>query len=108
MARNGFQSCIDNCHACAASCDVCAASSLDEREAKKLILCIRLDMDCAQVCRLAASYLSRGSHFAQMACKVCAEICEACAKECARHDLEPCRRCARSCLACADGCREMA
>jgi hypothetical protein len=34
-------------------------------------------------------------------------VCEACAEECARHDMEHCRACADACRRCADECRRM-
>lgn len=70
--------------------------------------CIELDMDCAQICRLAAGYMARGSRFAEALCGLCAEICQACAQECAKHSMEHCQRCAAACRACAQECGRMA
>jgi hypothetical protein len=70
--------------------------------------CIRLDRDCADACRVAATLMSRGSQFAQQLCALCAAICDACAKECERHEAEHCRRCASACRRCAEECRRMA
>src|SRR6266540_954689 len=97
MHHEQFHACID----CAVACDVCAAACLQERDMAKLARCIALDIDCAQICRLAAGFMSRGSESAVDACELCAQICEACADECARHDSEHCRECARSCGTCA-------
>ncbi len=83
MAHEQFQSCIDECYSCAAACDHCAASCLFEQDVQKMAKCIRLDLDCAQMCRLAASYMGRGSEFASPVCNACAEICDACGEECA-------------------------
>ncbi|HNP21719.1 MAG TPA: four-helix bundle copper-binding protein [Panacibacter sp.] len=41
------------------------------------------------------------------ACRLCADICEACANECAKHDTDHCRECATVCLSCAKMCRQM-
>ena len=69
--------------------------------------CIQLDMDCAQICRLAAAYMSRGSELSATICEVCAEVCDACAEECEKHDMEHCRQCAQACRRSAEECRRM-
>jgi len=50
-----------------------------------MVECIRLDIDCAAICRLAASYMSRDSAYAVDLCRLCAGVCQACGEECARH-----------------------
>jgi hypothetical protein len=70
--------------------------------------CIRLDIDYAAICRLAAGYMARGSDFALEVCGVCADLCEACGAECEKHDHEHCRACAQACRRCADECRRLA
>jgi len=47
--------------------------------------CIELDRDGADICSLAAQFMSRGSKFAGKICALCAEICQACGDECAKH-----------------------
>jgi hypothetical protein len=47
--------------------------------------CIRHDMDCAAICRMAAAYMARDSRYAGDLCNPCADVCEACGAECARH-----------------------
>lgn len=108
MAHEQYQSCIDECYACATASDHCAVSCLAEQDVKMMARCIQLDMDCAAICRLAASYMARGSEFAASICNACAEICDACAEECARHEHEHCRQCAEACRRCAAECRRMA
>lgn len=46
---------------------------------------IQLDRDCADLCRLAASLMARGSEFVTQACKLCSEVCQASADECSKH-----------------------
>ena len=55
MSHEKCQSCIDACYACATACDHCAASCLEEQDVAGMARCIKLDMDCAESCRLAAS-----------------------------------------------------
>lgn len=103
-----FQSCIDACNACANACDHCAASCLQEEDVKMMARCIATDMDCAQVCRLAASLMARGSEHAAAFCRLCAEVCRNCGDECAKHDMDHCQQCAAACKRCAEECEKMA
>ena len=107
MQNPVYEECIAACNSCAAACDHCASACLDEADVDKMVDCIRLDMDCAQICRLAAAYMARDSEFAQPLCQFCAEICAACADECARHEAMHCQACAQACRACAEQCRRM-
>lgn len=70
-----YQSCIDACNACADACDMCSTACLQEDDVKMMARCIALDMDCAQICRLAAAFMARGSEFAGALCQLCAQIC---------------------------------
>jgi hypothetical protein len=68
--------------------------------------CIKLDLDCAEICAVAIGYISRGSENFQAVMQLCADICTACADECERHShMEHCKRCAEACRACAETCR---
>ncbi|MEO7497649.1 MAG: four-helix bundle copper-binding protein, partial [Massilia sp.] len=95
-------------NACADTCDRCAASCLQEQDVGMMAHCIALDMDCAQLCRLAASYMARGSERAAAVCRACAEVCEACGEECGKHQMDHCQQCAQACRACAAECERMA
>lgn len=108
MAHEQYHSCIEACQSCANECDHCATACLQETGAADMARCIALDMDCAQICRLASGYMARGSEFAPHLCALCAEICETCGEECARHDNDHCQRCAKACRRCAEECRRMA
>lgn len=107
MAHERFQDCIDACDDCAAACDHCAVACLGENDVASLARCIRLDLDCAQLCRVASDAMARGSEFAAQICALCADACEACGEECARHRHEHCRQCAEACRRCAEACRRM-
>ncbi len=88
MNQDQFRSCIEACDACAHACDYCAAACLREDDVKMMTACISLDMDCAAICRVASSSMSRDSRFAVEICRLCAKVCEACASECAQHPEE--------------------
>lgn len=100
--------CISACQACVVACERCMEGCLGEDHVQTMTECIRLDRDCADVCRLAAATVSRESRFRLDVCALCATTCAACATECARHKAAHCRQCAEACRSCADACRRMA
>jgi hypothetical protein len=108
MAHQQFQSCIDACNACAVACNHCAAACLQEQDVKAMARCIALDIDCAEICQLAAAAMARGSEMAKAICAACAQVCEACGAECGKHQMGHCQECARACERCAQECRRMA
>jgi hypothetical protein len=87
---------------CITACNKCAAACLREKEVSELSRCIELDLECAEICTLAAYFISRGSEQTQKVVKLCADICAACHKECEKHShMEHCRICAEACKKCA-------
>src|SRR5689334_3947409 len=108
MDQENLRSCIDACNDCAVACEHCAAACLGEQELRMLVRCIRLDLDCAEICRTAGILMARGSDRAAEFCVLCAEFCDTCAQECEKHQhMEHCRRCAESCRRCAEECRRI-
>lgn len=105
MAHQEYQSGIDACVRSAQACEHCANARLFEPDANALAACIRLARDCAAVCWLTASLMSRRSEFDTDVCRLCAAVCDACAGECERHSPDHCRRCAEACRTCAEACR---
>jgi hypothetical protein len=108
MANESFRACIEACYACADACDHCAIACLGEQDVAHMARCIKLDMDCAQICRLAAAFMARGSEASKLLCEDCAEICTMCADECGRHQHDHCQACAEACRRCAQECLRMA
>ena len=102
--------CIKACHECAASCTTCADACLSESGVQQLIHCIRLNLDCADVCEATGRLLARTSEASMAVTRAqlvaCREACRACGTECERHagHHEHCRVCAESCKACAATC----
>jgi len=96
---------------CANTCTACADACLGEPEhLEKLRRCIRIDLDCADVCTATARVLLRQTetpnelvhaqlHACVLACRVCADECESHAD---RHD--HCRICAEACRHCQERC----
>jgi len=107
MSHEQYKSCIDACNDCAVACAHCAQECLSEQEIAQLARCIKLDLDCAAICRAASAAMARGSEHATQICAVCAEACDACADECMAHAMEHCRECAAACRRCALECRNM-
>jgi len=102
-----YKTCIDACLECAAACDHCAASCLREVDVNQMAKCIRLDMECAAICRTAAQLMSIESDYANAVCQLCADVCNACASECKKHDMDHCQKCAWACSNCAEECASM-
>jgi hypothetical protein len=110
MSYTKYQSCIDACIYCASMCYQCASACLEEKEADKLKLCIRLDLECAAICRSTTEIMMMDGSYSDAFCQVCADICTACAEECAKHaemGMEHCRICAEACRQCAEECIHM-
>jgi hypothetical protein len=108
MTHEQYRSCIDACNACAEACGHCATACLREPDVQQMTECIRLDIDCAEICRLASAFMARGSDFAVDICSACAAVCDACGDECRRHQAPHCQACADACARCADECRRRA
>lgn len=107
MNLTKFQSCIDACLACAVECNHCITNCLEEKDVKMMQNCINLDRQCTVICLATAQMLSIGGAHATHLCAECAEICEACARECAGHLNDHCKRCAEACLRCARECNNL-
>ena len=103
---------IDAAYACAQTCTSCADACLAEDMVAQLRQCIRLNLDCADICEVTAKLVSRRTGtdeelIADML-EVCAATCERCAEECFLHaEMHAhCRICADACDSCATCCRE--
>ena len=44
--------CIDDCFDCAATCTACADACLGEPGVPELVRCVRLNLDCADICEV--------------------------------------------------------
>jgi Domain of Unknown Function (DUF326) len=105
--------CIDACFDCSQSCTACADACLAEQNVPMLVRCIRLNLDCADVCGTTGRLLTRQVEFepavAKAVVQACAEACRVCGEECERHakHMEHCRVCAEACRDCERACREV-
>lgn len=103
---------IDACVACAQACALCADACLSEEKVAELRTCIRLNLDCADLCQTAARIAARQQPpevvvLAKML-ELCAVACDLCAEECEKHASmhEHCRVCAETCRRCEDACQQ--
>lgn len=103
-----YESCIELCLKCASICDYCASACTKEKDVNMMVECIRLDMECAALCYATAQVMSMNGQTVKDMCRLCAEICEGCGAECAKHHHGHCRQCADICRQCAEECRKMA
>lgn len=92
------------CDECASACLQCAAACLREDDPKGMAECIALDMECADLCRLAVACMARGDRRVKDVLALCVQACNECADECAKHEMAHCQTCARRCRHCADVC----
>ena len=91
-------------NACAILCDACYSGCLQEVDVKAMSNCIKLNRDCAEICRITASFISRDSENIDNFLMLCNEICNTCADECEKHDHDHCKKCAEACNTCAEAC----
>ena len=104
--------CIEACFDCSQTCTSCADACLAEQDVKAMVRCIRLNLDCAEICGTTGSIASRQTErntaLFRAQLEACAAACSACATECEKHSkMEHCRVCARACRTCEEACRSL-
>ena len=98
---------------CAYTCTQCADSCLAEPNIARLAKCIRLTLDCADVCVATRRVISRRTEYdanvTRVLLEACIAACRSCGEECERHaqHMAQCRVCAESCRQCDETCREL-
>ncbi len=104
---------IDALNDCAQACTSDVDDDLSEQNVTELVKCIRLCLDCADVCTATARVTSRqtefDAHVTKPLLEACAATCKVCGDECERHAQmhEHCRVCAEACRRCEQACREL-
>lgn len=103
--------CIEECVACAQACTACADACLGEASVGELTQCIRLNLDCADICVATGAVATRqtGSNQDTLRAMIatCSVACRMCGEECARHagHHRHCQICAVACTRCEEACR---
>jgi hypothetical protein len=107
--------CIDACYLCDEACTQCADACLSEQgKVESLVKCIRLNLDCADICAATGRVVSRqieyDANVTRAQIEACIAACRSSADECeehARHGMEHCRVCAEECRVCEQACDEL-
>ena len=110
--KTGLAECIEACFACEQACVACADACLGESQIDMLKRCIRLNLDCADICATTGNILSRhtgyDANLTRAVLEACRAACKACGDECEQHAgmhdhcqvcAEVCRRCEKACQA---------
>ena len=111
--RQKLDSAIWDCFQCAQTCTACADACLAEDTAADLAKCIRLNLDCSDICATTGRVLSRHTAWdvglATAMLEACRVACATCAVECEAHadHMGHCRVCAEACRNCEQACADL-
>ena len=106
--KNNNTSVITALNNCADACNRCTTACLEEDDVKMMVNCIKIDIDCAAICTITASLLSRNSPHGKHVLRECIEVCTACANECLKHaHMQHCKDCADACNTCINACKTL-
>ena len=109
---DALTACIHACVESAQACTACADACVAEHD-RALGPCIRIALDCADLCAATSRVLSRqlapDLGVISMALQLCATACDVCAYECRRHAAAHahCDVCAAACRRCTTACRDL-
>ena len=103
---------IDAMSDCAQACTADTDADLGEQDLTEMVQCIRLCLDCTDICAATAGVISRPANHdndvVRPLLQACVAICKSCGEECERHVHMPhCRVCAEACRRCEQACREL-
>lgn len=102
---------IDALSDCIQACIADTDADLGEKDLADMVKCIRLCLDCTDVCEATLGLLSRPAEYdanvVRPMLESCVAICKTCGDECERHahDHEHCRVCEEACRRCEATCR---
>ena len=98
---------------CAQACAADADADLSEPNVAEMVHCIRLCVECTDICTATGRVISRPSEYepdvTSHLLEACIAICKACGDECEHHAQmhEHCRVCAEACRRCEHACRDL-
>ena len=113
---DALAACIDACMECAMTCTSCADACLaEEQHLQHLVRCIRLNLDCADICTTTGAIMSRRTmrdeSVLRAQLQACIAACRACGDECENHardmHMEHCAVCAAACRRCEQACQQL-
>lgn len=105
--------CIQACFECAQTCSACADACLSGEMVDDLTKCIRINLDCVDICVAAGKILSRdagqNAEITRAVLRACRTVCKACADACGRHASmrSHCQICAEACRRCEQACTDL-
>lgn len=104
---------IEALNDCAQACTGDADADLAEENLADMVRCIRLCLECADVCTATVRVVSRPGEcdgkVTRPLLEACIASCRSCGDECERHAQmhEHCRVCAEACQRCEGACRDL-
>src|ERR1700749_4935654 len=104
---------IDALTDCTQACTADVDADLGEQDLAEMVRCIRLCLDCVDVCTATAGLVSRLAEYdpnvLRPLLEACVAICKSCGDECERHarHFQHSRICAEACRRCEQPCREL-
>ena len=104
---------IDALTDCTQACAADVDADLGEPDVSEMVTCIRLCLNCADVCAATAWVISRPAAYdagvVRPLLEACVAICRSCGDECERHAAmhAHCRICEQACRRCEQACREL-
>jgi hypothetical protein len=104
---------IDALTDCAQVCTADADIDMSEPDLSDLIKCMRLCMDCADICMTTARVTSRQTQsdasVMRAMLEACISCCQSCGDECGRMAMmhAHCQVCEQACRRCEQACREL-
>jgi len=104
---------IDALSDCVQACTADIDADLREPDLAEMVRCIRLCLDCTDICTATGGVISRLAEYdpnvIRPLLEACVAICQSCGDECERHAQHHahCRVCAEACRRCEQACREL-
>jgi hypothetical protein len=104
---------IDALSDCTEACIADTEADLNEPDLAEMVACIRLCLNCADVCAATMGVVTRQGEYdpnvTRPLLEACIAICSSCGDECARHapHMPHCRVCEQVCRRCEQACREL-
>ena len=89
---------------CYATCEQMAAHIKRQCDVQQRVSQLASLSDCADICCLTAKFVLRDSKYAKDCAKLCACICDGCARECMGFPDAESQHCAQICMDCARHC----
>ena len=104
--------CMEACLRCELACLACAEACLGDVELLEVGRCVRLSLDCAEIClatrTLVAGAIGSSPRLVLAQLLVCARVCATCEAECSRLGMrnDGVGACGRACADCLMHCFE--